>query len=96
MVSDLSTIATQLGMSLGLLIVIIVWVLAWKLIALWKSARNNQLVWFIVLGLVNTMGILEILYIFIFHKLGIKEKSIEQVKPKVAKRKTKKVSKKRK
>lgn len=89
----LSTIATQLGMSVGLLAIVIVWTLTWKLIALWKSARNNQPAWFVVLGLVNTMGILEILYIFVFHKLGIKEKLIEQVKPKAAK---KKVSKKRK
>lgn len=89
----LSTIATQLGMSVGLLAIIIIWSLVWKLIALWKSAQNNQVAWFIVLGLVNTMGILEILYIFVFSKLGVKEKSIEQVKPKVAKRK---VSRKRK
>ncbi len=89
----LSTIATQLGMSVGLLAIVIIWTLVWKLIALWKSARNNQPVWFVILGIVNTMGILEILYIFVFHKLGIKEKSIEQVKPKAAKRK---VSKKRK
>jgi methionyl-tRNA synthetase len=89
----LSTIATQLGMSVGLLTIIIVWTLVWKLIALWKSARQKQVVWFIVLGLVNTLGILEILYIFVFHKLGIKERSIEQVKPKTAK---KKISKKRK
>jgi hypothetical protein len=32
-------------------------------VALWKSARNNQLVWFVVLFLVNTLAILEILYL---------------------------------
>ena len=89
----LSTIATQMGMSLGLLAIIIVWTIVWKLIALWTSARNNQPAWFIILGIVNTIGILEILYIFVFHKLGIKEKSIEQVQPKVAKKKTRKIGK---
>jgi len=89
----LSTIATQMGINIGLLAILIVWIFVWKLIALWKSARAHHVAWFIVLGLVNTLGILEILYIFIFHKIGIKEKSIEQVKPKTAKRK---VSKKRK
>ena len=89
----LSTIATGMGMSIGLLAIIIVWTLTWKLIALWKSAIQNQPAWFIILAIVNTIGILEILYIFVFHKLGIKEKSIEQVKPKATKRK---VSKKRK
>ena len=42
------------------------WTIPWKGVALWKAARNNHLVWFVVLLLVNTMGILEILYIFVF------------------------------
>lgn len=83
----LSTIATQLGMSVGLLAIIFIWSFVWKLIALWMSARKKHVAWFIILGIVNTIGILEILYIFIFHKLGIKEKQIEQVKSRVAKRK---------
>ncbi len=45
-----------------------VWGAVWKGIALWKSARNKNLVWFIVLLVVNTVGILEILYIFVFSK----------------------------
>jgi len=45
-----------------------IWVLVWKGIALWKAARNNSSPWFIVLLIVNTMGILEILYIFFFSK----------------------------
>jgi len=32
-------------------------------------------IWFVVLLVVNTLGILEILYIFVFSKLGIKKKS---------------------
>ena len=46
----------------------IAWTLPWKGIALWRSARNRQLVWFIVLLLVNTLAILEIIYIFGFSK----------------------------
>jgi hypothetical protein len=34
-----------------------------KLIALWKSARNNHLVWFICLAIFNTVGILPIVYL---------------------------------
>lgn len=34
-----------------------------KLIALWKSARNNHLVWFICLAIFNTIGILPIVYL---------------------------------
>ena len=47
---------------------IIVWSLPWKGVALWKAARNRQLVWFIVLLVVNTLAILEIIYIFAFSK----------------------------
>lgn len=49
-------------------VLIVVWSLVWKAIALWKSARREQIVWFIVLIVVNTLGILEILYIFIFSR----------------------------
>lgn len=51
-----------------LVIFIIVWTLIWKGLALWKAGRNSQLAWFIVLLLVDTLGILEILYIFVFQK----------------------------
>jgi len=47
---------------------VIIWSLAWKGIALWKSARKTDKVWFIVLLILNTVGILEILYIYIFSK----------------------------
>ena len=44
----------------------LVWSLTWKGIALWKAGRNEHLVWFIVLFLVNTLGILPIIYVFAF------------------------------
>ena len=65
----LQDIAAPLGISAWLLVVIIVWCLIWKLLALWKSARRKHLVWFIVLGIVNTLGILEILYIYVFSEM---------------------------
>ena len=46
----------------------VVWSLVWKGIALWRAGRNQHLVWFIVLFLVNTLGILEIVYIFAFSR----------------------------
>lgn len=52
----------------------ILWILPWKGIALWKAAKNNQKGWFIALLVINTMAILEILYIFVFSK---KKKEIE-------------------
>jgi methionyl-tRNA synthetase len=46
----------------------IVWSLGWKGWALWRAARHTAKVWYIVLLLVNTLGLLEILYIFVFSK----------------------------
>lgn len=36
-----------------------------KLIALWRAARNNHLVWFICLAIFNTIGILPIVYLIL-------------------------------
>jgi hypothetical protein len=45
-----------------------IWDGVWKLIALWKSARHNQLAWFVCLAIFNTAGILPILYMLCFQK----------------------------
>lgn len=51
-----------------ILVLALLWSLPWKGVALWKAGRNNSIPWFIVLLLVNTLGILEILYIFVLGK----------------------------
>ena len=51
-----------------LLALIVVSSIVWKGLALWKSARTDSKVWFVVFLVVNTFGILEILYLFIFSK----------------------------
>jgi len=50
------------------LALLIIWSLIWKGVALWKAARLSSKTWFVVLLLVNTMGILEIIYIFFVAK----------------------------
>jgi len=50
------------------LIPLLVWEAVWKGIALWKSGRNNQLKWFIAILLLNTAGILPIVYLKYFQK----------------------------
>lgn len=52
----------------GWLPLIAVWTILWKGLALWKSARNDQRYWYIALLLINTLGLLEILYLFVFAK----------------------------
>ena len=51
-----------------LLFVLIIWSFIWKGLALWRSARNHQTAWFIIMLILNTLGILEIIYIFCFSK----------------------------
>jgi hypothetical protein len=46
--------------------VAVAWTLPWKAVALWKSARADQMWWYIFLLIINTLGLLEILYIFAF------------------------------
>lgn len=70
---DLNQISEILKVSLPILFVIIIWTAVWKALALWKSARKNSPIWFIILLIVNTLGILEILYIFIFSKWSKKK-----------------------
>ena len=47
---------------------LLLWSLAWKGLALWKAARNDERYWYVALLLINTAGILEILYLFFFAK----------------------------
>lgn len=49
----------------------LVWVIFWKGMALWKSSQKKQLVWFIILLLFNTLGLLEIAYIFYLNRFDI-------------------------
>lgn len=52
----------------AIFIAILIWSGVWKAMALWRAARNNHLAWFIALIILNTAGILEILYYFIWGK----------------------------
>ncbi len=50
------------------ILVLTLWSLPWKGIALWKAAKNNDIAWFVIMMIVNTIGILDILYIYIWGK----------------------------
>ena len=51
-----------------LFIAIVLWSLPWKIVSLWKAARNGHKGWYAVLFIVNLAGLLSILYIFYFSK----------------------------
>ncbi len=78
MADYLSTLTSELGISLWLLVVIVIWSMIWKLLALWKSARKGSIIWFVVLAMFNTLGILPILYIFVFSKMKCREVKIKK------------------
>ena len=49
-----------------LFVALVIWDVVWKAMALWKAARNNQRGWFVAILLINSLGILPILYIQFF------------------------------
>ena len=51
-----------------IIIILIIWEAVWKLVAMWKAGRNNHLAWFICIALINTAGILPIIYILMNRK----------------------------
>ena len=66
---------TDLSIGLrALFVLILIWDVTWKAIGMWKSARNNQLKWFIAILIFNTAGILPIIYIKFFQKKVKKSK----------------------
>ncbi|MDP1629343.1 MAG: DUF5652 family protein [bacterium] len=58
-------------------VLLVLWVLPWKGWALWKAAKANSKWWFIALLVINTVGLLEILYIFVFSRMKKGQKPAE-------------------
>jgi hypothetical protein len=74
---DYTTFLTgQSNIPLWLIAIALIWSLIWKGFALWKAARKNSPAWFIALLVINTLGILEILYLFLFSKIDFEHKEI--------------------
>ena len=44
---------------------LLIWSLFWKGKALWRAARAHHTKWFVALLIINTFGILDILYLFV-------------------------------
>jgi len=59
------------SLPIWLITIALLWSLSWKGLALWKSARKNSPIWFVFLLVVNTLGIFEILYIFLFSEIKL-------------------------
>lgn len=66
---DMQYLQETYGWLMPVLIILIIWDMVWKLIAMWKAGRNNHLIWFILIALLNTLGVLPIIYILIHRKI---------------------------
>ncbi len=51
---------------MALILILAIWDIVWKLMAMWKAANRKQKGWFIWLGILNTAGILPIIYLLIY------------------------------
>jgi sorbitol-specific phosphotransferase system component IIC len=60
--------ASMMTWLIPVIIILSVWELVWKCIAMWKAGRNNHLAWFICIAVINTVGILPIVYILLHRK----------------------------
>jgi len=70
------------GAVLVLVMILSIWTLIWKGLALWKASKKNSIPWFVIILVVNTIGILEILYLFVFSKMSFKGKKLKFSKKK--------------
>jgi len=80
------------GMNLVLFIVLIVWSGIWKGVGLWRSGRNNHLVWFVLMFVLNTAGVLPIVYLVFFSKKCEEKKGLPKIKKEVVGGKQRKTS----
>ncbi len=77
---QISTFGQHMWIFASLITFLILWSLAWKGFALWTAARKGSKVWFVILLVLNTLGILEIIYIFLVAKHGKQDQKAEEVK----------------
>jgi methionyl-tRNA synthetase len=76
-----------MALAMTLFVILIIWSAIWKGIALWNAGKNRQLAWFVVMFILNTAGILPIIYLLFFKK---KERKIVRIAPKPVKRRIRK------
>ena len=69
---ELKAIEEFLAKNQWVILIITAWSIFWKGMGLWRAARNNHKWWFLAILVLNTLGILEMIYVF-----GVARKKIE-------------------
>jgi len=65
---DTNQLPAWFGLLIAAIVLLSIWDGVWKAIAMWRSARNNQLAWFVCIVIFNTAGILPIIYLVGFQR----------------------------
>lgn len=82
MQTGIATLETFLNAhSVAIFVIATLWTLPWKGVALWKAARLSHKWWFIVILIINTIGILEIIYIFFVTRRYTVVEEVEENNP---------------
>ena len=76
-----SNMALWNGGIIAVIILFAIWSVVWKGFALYRAGANRSPAWFVCLLIFNTLGILEILYLFVFGKKKAVETPVYQVPP---------------
>lgn len=67
-IESIGSLAKSVGVSPETMVLAIVWTFLWKGLALWRAANLQQKYWFVAILFINTMGVLEIIYLFFISK----------------------------
>jgi hypothetical protein len=54
-----------------------VWGIVWKGLALWKASQRSERNWFIIILIINSFGILDIIYYYLVGRGKTSESSVE-------------------
>lgn len=65
-----------------LILIVSIWSIFWKGMALWKAAQRRDKWWFIAILILNTLGILDIFYFYVYTRLIDQKKAAENKIPK--------------
>jgi len=52
------------GWVIAVIVIVGLWEVIWKAIGLWHAGSDRNLLWFVLMFVLNTLGILEIIYVF--------------------------------
>lgn len=72
---------------LVILVLLSVWELVWKGFGLWHAAENKQKGWFIAMLLLNTLGLLQMVYLVWFKPKRRRETPLKSATKSVRKKK---------